>query len=280
MHGGRGRTCWLAECPEISRHSSGVAPRHHGGFLSWRTERIQTLKLPAQFYGGGRPRTCTCTHLSTAPMVNPGGRVVGRSLREWTTRSTLRDRQETRSHTHTHVLCSSSTEPGRPPGTKGSLRRRRHSLVPLQGVLQLFGEQALLPDLHQRQSTSGAFLSCWPSRAGRRPNAALPLTAPCPGFCPRWLTWQLEHRIQAGCKSAAATSSSPGGLGLTDFDAEVRVQFLELFSHAVRLDAGQLGRNRHTSQSFTRPSVRLSPLHSFIHSFIPPLTRLHQEPPP
>lgn len=32
-------------------------------------------------------------------MVNPGGRVVGRSLREWTTRSTLQERQETRSHT-------------------------------------------------------------------------------------------------------------------------------------------------------------------------------------
>lgn len=80
--------------------------------------------------------------------------MVGRSLREWTTRSTLRERQDTHSGlqraTPRNIWgLSDQRDP--------SKRRRRgrsqsggggHSLVPLQSVLQLFGEQALLPDLH------------------------------------------------------------------------------------------------------------------------------------
>lgn len=45
------------------------------------------------FFPGKREAKCVRellpTYFSTAPMVKPGGRVVGRSLSEWTTRSTL-----------------------------------------------------------------------------------------------------------------------------------------------------------------------------------------------
>lgn len=86
-------------------------------------------------------------------------------MREWTTRSTLRGRQETRSHAssvlqratlHNIWGLSNQRDPSekikRTAKEEPISRRERgvgHSLVPLQSVLQLFGEQALLPDLHQ-----------------------------------------------------------------------------------------------------------------------------------
>lgn len=40
--------------------------------------------------------TIVSTYFSTAPMVKPGGRVVGKSFKEWTTKSTLQETQHNR----------------------------------------------------------------------------------------------------------------------------------------------------------------------------------------
>lgn len=78
----------------------------------------------------------------------------------------------------------------------------RHSLVPLQSVLQLFGEQTLLPNLRwkrRQRGVSDMFPATPPSDV-----ATLPLIKLCRGFCPRWLTWQLEQGKfkQLGSKKA------------------------------------------------------------------------------
>lgn len=52
-----------------------------------------------------RSRDCRpWTYFSTAPMVNPAGRLVGRSFNEWTTRSTLQVTQEGH-HLHQRHPC-------------------------------------------------------------------------------------------------------------------------------------------------------------------------------
>lgn len=110
------------------------------------------------------------TYLSTAPMVNPGGRVVGRSLSEWTTRSTLRRTSRKQSLTEAPLylqLCDREKRHvlGRVLRTRTRTRTdyclqltadRPHSLVSLQGVLQLFGEQALLSNLEKQSSTGSS----------------------------------------------------------------------------------------------------------------------------
>lgn len=105
------------------------------------------------------------TYLSTAPMVNPGGRVVGRSLSEWTTRSTLRRTSRKQSLTEALYLQLCDREKRHVLGRVLRTRTdyclqltadRPHSLVSLQSVLQLFGEQALLSNLEKQSSTGSS----------------------------------------------------------------------------------------------------------------------------
>lgn len=108
------------------------------------------------------------TYLSTAPMVNPGGRVVGRSLSEWTTRSTLRRTSRKQSLTEAplclqlcdrekrHVLGRVLRTRARTDYCLQLTADRPHSLVSLQSVLQLFGEQALLSNLEKQSSTGSS----------------------------------------------------------------------------------------------------------------------------
>lgn len=102
-------------------------------------------------------------------MVNPGGRVVGRSLSEWTTRSTLRRTSRKQSLTEAPLylqLCDREKRHllGRVLRTRTDYclqltADRPHSLVSLQSVLQLFGEQALLSNL-EKKAAQGVPQTC------------------------------------------------------------------------------------------------------------------------
>lgn len=166
----------------------------------WQEELwIQTFQVfESSLFPGKREAECVReklpTYLSTAPMVKPGGRVVGRSLSEWTTRSTLWRTSRKLSRTGAPLylqLCGREKRHLLPEVSKGAAlededgllpvvdswkckagpqrlaRARvltqpceastlsgRHSLVLLQSDLQLFGEQALLSNLEKQRKDS------------------------------------------------------------------------------------------------------------------------------
>lgn len=151
-------------------------------------------------------------------MVKPGGRLVGRSLREWTTRSTLGG-QTGNSHTGPLFSCERTSEALKSKRAfkeerlnskmKAKDRERGESQPVEQRATHSFLSRAFSSSLvnklfspicikNKQWDISDTFIFT-SSRLLHYlisvRNAALPLIKLCRGFYPQWLTWQLEQEF-------------------------------------------------------------------------------------